>query len=267
MSPNPKVVKSAARVLQVLEFFDGVQRPAAVAEIADQYGWPHSSTSMLMRSLVTLGYLHYDASSRRYLPTVRVRLLGDWMQQSLFDDGRLAGLMESLASQTRETIVLASRNGLHAQYLRVVQGASTLRMHLRIGTLRPLLASGSGHMLLAGLPDATIRRLVRRHNAECAEDRRIDAPDLLATVEACRERGYAVSHNQVTPLAGMIAFALPTREGEEPLVIAIGGPTDRLVANEAEYVGIVRETIESFANGRNTAPDNQESVHVRTRAL
>jgi len=43
--------------------------------------------------------------------------------------------------------------------------------------------------------------------------------------------------------------------------------TDRLLANEAEYVAIVREAIESFANGRNAAPDNQESVHVRTRAL
>ncbi|MCO5119640.1 MAG: IclR family transcriptional regulator [Burkholderiaceae bacterium] len=259
MSTNPRIVKSAARVLQVLEFFDGAKRSAPVAEVADHYGWPHSSTSMLMRSLVALGYLHYDAGGRRYLPTVRVRLLGDWMQQGLFDDGQLAALMESLAAQTRETIVLASRNGLHAQYLRVVQGGSTLRMHLRIGTLRPLLSSGSGHMLLAGLPNATIRRLVRRHNAEYAADQRIDPAELLATIEACRERGYAVSHNLVTPLAGMIAFSLPTREDEEPLVIAIGGPTDRLIANEADYVRVVRETLESFVTGRGTASGNQAS--------
>ena len=40
-----KVVKSAARVLQVLEVFDEERRPLAVAEIAAHYGWPASSTS------------------------------------------------------------------------------------------------------------------------------------------------------------------------------------------------------------------------------
>lgn len=267
MPTRPQVVKSAARVLHVLEFFDDIQRPAAVAEVADHYGWPHSSTSALMRSLVTLGYLGYDASTRRYLPTVRVRLLGDWMPQALLDDGQLGALMESLARQTGETVVLAARNGLHAQYLRVVPGSSTLRMHLRIGTLRPLLASGAGHMLLAGLPDATIRRLVRRHNAEHPEAPPIDANTLLAAIETCRERSYAVSYNQVTPHAGMIAIPLPARSGEDPLVIALGGPTERLAASEAHYVQVLRDTIESFVNGPPGAIRKQETAHVRTRAL
>ena len=40
-----KLVKSATRVIEVLELFDQEQRPMQVAEVAEHYGWPASSTS------------------------------------------------------------------------------------------------------------------------------------------------------------------------------------------------------------------------------
>ena len=81
------VVKSAARVIQIFEFFDTVRRECPVAEVADHYGWPHSSTSVLMRSLVTLGYLHYDSRRRTYLPSMRVAPLGDWVHSAMLVGG------------------------------------------------------------------------------------------------------------------------------------------------------------------------------------
>src|SRR5690554_2544091 len=132
-----KVVKSAARVIQVLELFDEMRRSMSVAEIAAHYEWPASSTSALMSSLVTLGYLEYDSSKRVYRPSVRVALLGDWIHNNLLKDGQLARMMEYLNAVTGETIVLAAQNGLHSQYLRVLQGTNALRVHLHIGTLRP----------------------------------------------------------------------------------------------------------------------------------
>ena len=98
-----KVVKSAARVIQTLEFFDEKKCALSVAEIAAQHGWPHSSTSALMASLVTLGYLHYDATRRTYLPTMRVALLGDWVQDDSFKDGQLMRLMHHL--RDRKSVV------------------------------------------------------------------------------------------------------------------------------------------------------------------
>jgi hypothetical protein len=69
-------VKSAERVLKILEFFDDIQARATVMDIADTLGLPQSSTSSLLKSLVTLGYLEYEPSNRTYLPTGRVALLG-----------------------------------------------------------------------------------------------------------------------------------------------------------------------------------------------
>ena len=241
------VVKSAARVIQILEFFDAVKRPSPVAEVADHYGWPHSSASVLMRSLVALGYLHYEANTRTYLPSIRVALLGDWLYGSAFAHGKLTHLLEQLNKQTGETVVLAAQNGLHAQYLRVIEGTNTLRMYLQIGTLRPLLKSGTGRMLLTQMDDGTIRKLTRKYNLGTDEASRIDIEQLLAQVAADRERGYAVSRNQVTPHATLIAMLLPTTLSEKPLAIGVAGLSDRLIASEQRYLKAMMDAIESVA--------------------
>ena len=54
-------VKSARRVFEFLEYFARVQRAVSVAELAAHHAYPNSSVSALMRSMVTLGYLSYDA--------------------------------------------------------------------------------------------------------------------------------------------------------------------------------------------------------------
>lgn len=237
------VVKSAARVIQVFEFFDSVRRESTVADIADHFGWPHSSTSILVRSLVTLGYLHYEPRRRSYIPSLRVALLGDWIPNSMLIHGKVTDLMERLNTETGETIVLAAQNGLHAQYLRVIQGTNTLRMHLQIGTLRPLLASGTGRMLLTRMTEPAITKLAQKFNATAEEAARLDIVALLSQIREDRERGYAVSMNQVTPHATLIAMLLPTGPNERPLAIGVAGLTDRLIANEQHYVSAMRQQI------------------------
>lgn len=240
------LVKSAARAIQVLEFFDTVRRASPVAEVADHFGWPHSSTSALMRSLVSLGYLHFDAGARTYIPSMRVALLGDWLHGPMLSHGKLSQLLEQLNHATGETVVLAAQNGLHSQYLRVLQGTNMLRMHLQIGTLRPLLSSGTGRMLLTQMDDGAIRKLTRKFNLTGDAAHPVNAEELLRQVAEDRERGYAVSMNQVTPHATLIAMLLPTRPTEKPLAIGIAGLTDRLIANEQKYVGTMREAINAL---------------------
>ena len=245
---DQNVVKSAARAIQVLEYFDAVKRAAAVVELADHHDWPHSSTSVLMRSLVALGYLHYDANERTYLPSMRVALLGDWIPDAMFRNGRLMRQMEHLNAETGETIVLAAQNGLHSQYLRVIEGTNIMRMHLHIGTLRSLFGSGTGRMLLASMNDAVIRKLVRKHNATSEADRHVEMDRLLAQIAEDRERGYAMSVNQYTPHATLIAMLLPTQPTAKPLTIGVAGLTERLLANEQRYVDAMRESIRHFGD-------------------
>lgn len=65
------LVKSALRVLEILELFDAERRPLRVADIVDRMNVPQSSASMLLKTLVARGYMDFDAASREYCPSVR----------------------------------------------------------------------------------------------------------------------------------------------------------------------------------------------------
>ena len=68
-------VKSAARVFEVLEYFDRIRRAATVMEIARTLDYPQSSTSVLLRSMVELGYLEQDPA-RRFALWTMMHMLG-----------------------------------------------------------------------------------------------------------------------------------------------------------------------------------------------
>lgn len=57
-------VKSALRVLEILEVFDAERRPPRVTDIVEPMNLPQSSASMLLKTMVARGYMDFDAASR-----------------------------------------------------------------------------------------------------------------------------------------------------------------------------------------------------------
>jgi DNA-binding IclR family transcriptional regulator len=235
-----KTVKSAGRVLEILEYFDDVQQPATVMEVADTLGYPQSSTSALLRSLVALGYLDYDRYKRTYVTSHRVALLGSWVNSDFISEGSVISLMKEMSDLTGDTIILAMRNGLYVQYIHVIQATSAARLHVTLGTTRPLVASGTGYAMLSTMTDHEIRRIVMRVNAD-AEDGKphIKLAEVMQHVEHARTTGYAFSCDLVTRGGGMIAAPLPGPHGSHPLVIGIGGISEVMRAREAELAGML----------------------------
>lgn len=239
------VVKSAGRVLQILEYFDEIQRPANVVEIAEMLKMPQSSTSALLRSLVAMGYLHLDRMARTYLPSCRVALLGNWVNSPLFMGGVALRCMEELQQKTGDAVVLAIRNGIWAQYIHVVQATSMARLQVTRGALRPLAASGTGYALLATLPDAEVKKIAHRINAEArtGATNAVNTEDLLQTMAETRRLGYAFTTDLVTPGGAVLAMALPVTDGGQALVIGLGGISEVLKKRRAELVTTMRETL------------------------
>jgi DNA-binding IclR family transcriptional regulator len=235
-----KTVKSAGRVLEILEYFDDVQQPATVMEVADTLGYPQSSTSALLRSLVALGYLDYDRYKRTYVTSHRVALLGSWVNSDFVSEGSVISLMKELNELTGDTIILATRNGLFVQYIHLIQATSAARLHVTLGTTRPIAASVSGFAMLSTLTDHEIRRIVMRVNAETDDGKPlVKLADVMEHVNHTREKGYAFSCDMVTRGGGMIAAPLPGPLGAQPLVIGIGGISEVMRAREIELVSVL----------------------------
>ena len=230
-------VKSAKRALEILEVFSRHRRPLALKEILEETGYPTSSGSALLKSLVTLSYLDYDRERRTYFPTMRIATLGGWVPGALFGDGPLLGELEGLHRKLDETVVLAVQSDLHAQYVHVIHSADAMQFRAPPGTRRPLARSGMGLVLLSGKSDADIERLRRRINA-AGDGGAQTREDLMARVNEVRARGYAFSRNSITPGLGIIGAALPRGSFGRVFAAGVAGRVERL---EEKKDGIVAE--------------------------
>ena len=156
--PEPSMVKSAHRVLRIFEYFAEIQRPASMTEIARRLDYPPSSTSALLKSLLDLGYLDCDRKARTYVPTARISLIGGWVRNRA--GGDLETIAQALHEATRLTTFIATRNQLYSQYIRVIQGTTSVRFYLEPGGLRLLPASTPGRVLLSQIGDNDVQRLL-----------------------------------------------------------------------------------------------------------
>ena len=251
-------VKSAVRVMRVLEYFDEVQRDLRLNEIVQHLHFPQSSTSALIKSLVQTGYLDYLPATRTYQPSPRVALLGSWIGGSAMHDGGLVRMMEELSEQTGETIVLASSSGIYAKYIYVIQAVNPLRLHVPVGSRRLLAWSAMGAALMSDLTDEAIRLIVTRTNAEAAADRKhIDPAQTLANVNFFRKKGYFFSRGMVTPGASLVSMRLPSSSTVpgRPIAIGIAGLHITIADQEQRIIGILRDTVRRYfendvSNGR-----------------
>ncbi|MEZ5901649.1 MAG: IclR family transcriptional regulator C-terminal domain-containing protein [Hyphomicrobiaceae bacterium] len=245
-SRDAHVVKSAARTLEILEYFDEVQHPLNVVGVTAALGYPQSSAAALLRSLTAMGYLHYNRKKRTYMPTDRVPFLGSWINPPLFEEGALPRLMRAVGKRSGQLVVLAARNGDMAQYIHVLNEPLAVAHHIRIGQKRPLATSGVGQVHLSSMDEKEVRRLYHRMNAYALSPAdKVDIPELLTQLSAVKARGYTFSRNRVVDGYGMIALALPKSCTSRALALGVGGLCETLEQREAEIVETIREEMKS----------------------
>lgn len=249
-------VKSARRVFQILELFAKRRRALSVIEVAETCEFPQSSTSALMRTMTSMGYLHYDMRRRTYQPSARLPLITTWIGEDLFRQGRILHLMEDLSRATGEQIILGIENGINVRYIHVIEATNDIRLHDASGRLRPYATSAIGLALLSTFDDTTIGRLVRRINSETdARDGQIRLPELMKRISEIRKRGYAVSTGGIVPGGGAVAMVLPELVNEHPLAIAIGSIVSNVNQYHEHWHGLMKEAIRNNLAGPRAEPE------------
>lgn len=245
-------VKSAHRVLELLEFFADWRRPATVKEVCQELGYPQSSASVLLKSLKDLGYFDHDPRTGMYCPNVRLALATAWIQEQLYSEQNLLRMMERLLEKTGHTIMIGTQHGVHLRYLHVLQstrvgGFPALNNAARSGSLRPLFLTASGKMLLTTLAEREIAKLLLKANSQESDPRRhVTLQDALAERQKASRLGYAVSLGTAGPAAAAIATLLPVPIGREPLTLSIGGPLKDVKNELPKLAKILEQVVQPF---------------------
>jgi IclR family KDG regulon transcriptional repressor len=235
------VVKSVGRVLGVLELFEKHRRPLNATQICDQLNLPKSSANALLKSLVQLGYLSLESPSKNYFPTLSLTNLGEWLPPVLFGSGDVMNALQELNNQTQETVTLSVPNGLSMQFIHVLAGTFPISLNVREGALVPMFGTGVGIAQLSTRSDEEIAKLAQQANR--GAKKRVDLDETMEYVKEARANGFAEAYDRVLPESGAIAMAVPAGTFNRSLVIAVGGPWERIKNREPQLVRDMRRAL------------------------
>lgn len=188
-------VKSAERVLDILELFSLRDDVLTLGDIVDNLAIPKSSASMLLRTLEARGYLKREGPrGYRLDPTLRQSDAG-WVGGASSLLVRAATpIMRELVESLRETVMLGVLNQVcDVRVVRSFTSPQVVRYELNDTEDLPAYCTGLGQVNLAYSPPDLVDRYIEYANMAPRADKTITTPSALwDRLAEIRRQGYSV---------------------------------------------------------------------------
>lgn len=228
---NTKIasVKSAERVLDLLELLSMHCDPMRLNEIAQTLGYPKSSAHALLGTLLNRGYVERD-SSERYQLSADIREGFNWVGGFEVILRRHAlPIMEDARARTAETIFLSVKGeNFSPRQLAKLVSPQHIRYDSNATMVLPAHASVMGRVLMAHGQDAEIDAYFKTAELKAYTDKTVRTEaGIRAILADIRERGFGTIVEEF--VIGGCAVCAPVRDrtGAVVAVLNIATVTQR----------------------------------------
>lgn len=231
------MLESVNNVLRLLLMFRQSSQ-IRLSEAKEELGVGHSTVHRLLAMLVYHGFVTQDPISRIYKPGRALVDVGLAAVQRIDIRTIARPVLEELASDTGETILLAILEDGNVRYIDAIESNQALRVSVPVGNVFAAYASSVGKALLADLPPEAVRALYPRDPLQSYTantiTQRLALDDALAEVRA---QGYATNFEESQ--SGVCSVAAAVRHPTRGAVAAIGisTPVTRMDARQAQRLG------------------------------
>lgn len=214
------MVKSANRVLSILETISANKSGLTHTEITAALQIPKSSLTALLFDLIDQEYLLQNKLSKRFTLGPKILILARRYSENtdIVDYGR--NFVYEISKETAETVTLSIRVGFDALVTYKVDSAQPILPNVRVGVRLPLYASAAGKVMLAFFSEAEIERYLNsadlvRFTPKTIVDRKQIITDLIEI----RKSGLA--YNREGFREGITAIAAPVFDHQKEVVASI----------------------------------------------
>lgn len=234
-SPSARYrVASVGRAIDLLEAFLQPPHQFGVTELSRMTGQTKNQSFRLLQTLADDGLIVMDLDTKRYSLGYRMLEWGVIVQKSSPLVISASPVMDQLAQDTGETIVLtALADSVSAICIDKRESSQVLQISAKIGRRIPLHAGAGSKCLLAHCPPEFVQRFV----AQATPFQRFtsktitDAEALMSELSLIRERGYAISDEDFDEGACSIAAPIWGQEGVVA-TLSIASPKTRFREEE-----------------------------------
>lgn len=170
MKPSPRVGAPSARIthqslergLRLLEAVAAHGQPASLADTSRRLGLHRSTAHHLFQTLVNLGYLRQDPTTRRYELSAKLFQItgGSWTPDQL---GEIAEpFVAELTRRTGEGSSLAAYRSGVITIVAKCDSDGPVRVVQNVGAQRPIHATAVGKAIVAWLPPTELGAAIER---------------------------------------------------------------------------------------------------------
>jgi DNA-binding IclR family transcriptional regulator len=234
-------MSSVAKVFRILETVVAHQdRGLAYSEVVARTCLPKASAHRTLKSLVQLGYLHYDVEAGRYFGDLKLASLGSAVTTHFDLKGYVRPFLVALQAETGHTCNLGVLSGDAGVYLDKVEASEAfgIKLYSAIGKRFPLHCTGMGKVLLAGMRPAERRKLLAR-KLEAFTPNTITQPGRLEReLKEVQRRGCALDRQEIT--RGIVCVAAPVRNDERETIGAISAAFPAYIDEERGIEDVIR---------------------------
>lgn len=238
MSGQELPVKSASRVLDIVELFSESTGPMSTSMVASRLNLPLSSTHGLLRTLLGRGYLVKNQAEWYALGPKFLEVGNKYVHQlDLVDFARAP--MQHMREICRETISLAVLDGRDVVLVYKCESSMVLRIGNPLGTRLPLHASAMGKTILATWSKEELEGFLLTSRLKRVTVKTItSASGLTKCLREVRSTGIAYDLEESTEHVDAVAAAI--NDDRESLVysLAIVAPEPR--AKGEHWAGLAR---------------------------
>ncbi|MBP1842870.1 DNA-binding IclR family transcriptional regulator [Rhizobium petrolearium] len=241
-------VKSAGRVLDLLEYMASQREAVPLAQIVRDLEFPKSSAHGLVQTLAARGHLVQDAAGRYMLVEAsRHGFPFRRHEEPLVVTAR--PFMERLRDESGETVLLATMNA-HCDMRRLAKCVSRHRVRYDVNLDAAITAycTATGRMLLAHAPKEALEHyLARVQLLSYTRYTVTDVDRIREMLVKIRRDGYALNDQEF--ITGSTGLAAPVFDTHGAVVAALnlGMPTIRYVERRETFLLMVRNAADEIS--------------------
>lgn len=210
-----KINQSAVFTLRVLEEL-GRRQPIGVSVLARELGIPKSNVQRALATLEKAGWIRPDgATGAQWVLSYKVLAVGRQVGNERHLRDLAVPVIERLSLETGETVGMAMRDGDHWVIVEKRDGSNPVRAVTHVGVRTPLEVSGTGHAILAYLPDDEREQILAHRGVDRAQRRM-----LLERIRTIRRDRFAYSRGEM--LEGVAAVAAPIFDVADRPIATLG---------------------------------------------
>jgi DNA-binding IclR family transcriptional regulator len=229
-------VKSAERVLDIIDYLTSVEDGGTLMELSKQLEIPKSSMSQLLGTMVRKDYLIkteaniYKLGSKLIVSGNKARTTNDIYSTS-------ATILKDTVSKTGETVFLAIRSSDEIIYLAKFDSDESIRTTAQPGMRKPLHCTGLGKTFLSFEKEEIRQELLDIISLDYYTEHTITNRDLLKDeILKFREQGFTIDDEENDIGVYCVAAPIYGEDGDMVAAISCAGSKARMLDRKQSII-------------------------------